>query len=193
MLDDQCRRPKDTPGASPAKDMYPTMIAPLRPRFPFRQCRQLLWYRGILASLCCALLLCFGATPLLAKSLYDNQPPMTDKELVAFMEILPHFRAWAASSKEEAHPSVDKKSGKADFLYSPKAAEWVKVRGWDPARFFTVMGRAAAALAMVEEGNDISSNRPPDMPHVTEAELNLVRRHLAGLLKAGNDAPPINR
>lgn len=166
------------------------MTANLRMSSPSRIRR---WCGRFLVGLCCALVLCLGATPLLAKSVYDNQPPMTDKELVAFMETLPHFRAWAASSKEDAHPSVDKKTGKADFLFSPKAAEWVKVRGWEPARFFAVMGRAAAALTMVEEGNDISSNRPPDMPSVTEAELNLVRRHLAGLLKAGNDAPPINR
>ena len=146
-----------------------------------------------LAGLCCAVVLCVFAVTASAKSVYDNQPPMTDKELVGFIELLPHFRAWAASSKEEAHPSVDKKSGKPDFLYSAKAAEWVKMRGWDAARFFSVMGRAAAALAMVEEGNDISSNRPPDMPTVTPGELDMVRRHLAGLLKAGSDAPPINR
>ena len=154
----------------------------------------LLLNRRFQAALCSlGLVLALTAVPATAKSVYENQPPMTDKELVAFIEILPHFRAWAASSKEEAHPRVDKKSGVPDFLYSAKAAEWVKVRGWDPARFFSVMGRAAAALAMVEEGNDIMSNRPPDMPTVSPEELELVRRHLAGLLKAGSDAPPINR
>ena len=127
-----------------------------------------------------------------AKTVYDSQPPMTDKELVAFMELLPHFRAWAASSKEEAHPSVTSK-GTPDFLYSKKAAEWVHTRGWEPARFFSVMGRAAAALSIIEEGHDISDKRPADMPAVTQQELELVRRHLAGLLKAGSDAPPINR
>lgn len=123
-------------------------------------------------------------------TVYDNQPPFTDKELVSFMEILPHFRAWAASSAEEAHPTVSK-SGKPDFMYSRKAAEWVKARDWDPARFFSVMGRAAAALAIVEEGNDNMTKKPTDMPQVSESELDLVRRHLASLLRAGSDAPPI--
>lgn len=129
-----------------------------------------------------------SSTP--ANTVYDKQPPFTDKELVSFMEILPHFRAWAASSAEEAHPTVSK-SGKPDFMYSRKAAEWVKAREWDPARFFSVMGRAAAALAIVEEGNDTMTKKPTDMPQVTESELDLVRRHLASLLRAGSDAPPI--
>ena len=148
------------------------------------------WRRMMTGVLCAAFLLLLVQEGW-AKSVYEDQPPVTDKELVAFMEILPHFRAWAASSKEEAHPSVSR--GKADFVYSPKAAEWVKLRGWDPVRFFCVMGRAAAALSLVEEGSDVSGKRPPDMPSVTQQELELVRRHLGSLLKAGNDAPPINR
>lgn len=127
-----------------------------------------------------------------AKTVYDKQAPFTDKELVSFMEMLPHFRAWAASSGEEAHPTVSS-DGKADFVYSRKAADWVKARGWDPVRFFSVMGRAAAALAIVEEGNDLVTKKPTDMPKVTEDELDLVRRHLASLLRAGSDAPPIKR
>lgn len=149
------------------------------------------WRLTAPCMLCTAVLLLLAQTGW-AKNVYADQPPVTDKELVAFMEILPQFRAWAASSKEEAHPSVDK-SGKADFVFSPKAAEWVKQRGWDPVRFFSVMGRAAAALSMVEEGSDASGKRPPDMPAVTQQEMELVRRHLGSLLKAGSDAPPINR
>lgn len=146
---------------------------------------------------CMLLCLCFGLMGVFsgtayAKNVYEKQPPITDKELVSFMEILPHFRAWAMSSGEEAHPTVTK-DGKADFVYSRKAADWVKARGWDPVRFFCVMGRAAAALAIVEEGNDMVTKKPTDMPTVTEAELDLVRRHLASLLRAGNDAPPIKR
>lgn len=148
---------------------------------------------GFLARTVCLFGLFLLAAEAHAKSVYDNQPPVTDKELVSFMELLPHFRAWAASSREEAHPSVDK-NGKADFTYSAEAAGWVKRRGWDPARFFCVMGRAAAALAMVEEGSDaISVERPPDMPAVSQTELETVQRHLGGLLRAGSDAPPIKR
>lgn len=126
-----------------------------------------------------------------APTVYDNQPPVTDKELIDFLEILPRFRAWAKENKEEAHPVL--RNGKADFLFSPQAAAWVKAQGWDPLRFFTVMGRMAAALVIVEEGNDMSGTRPRDMPGVTEEELALARRHLGAMLKAGSDAPPINR
>ena len=124
-------------------------------------------------------------------TIYDNQPPVTDKELVGFLEILPRFRAWAKENKEEAHPVL--RNGKADFLYSPQAAEWVRAQGWDPVRFFCVMGRMAAALVIVEEGNDMSGTRPRDMPGVTEEELALARRHLGTMLKADGNAPPINR
>ena len=122
-------------------------------------------------------------------AVYDAQPPMTDKELTAFIELLPHFRAWAISSHEEAHPAVVR--GKADFVYSAKAADWVRLRNWEPQRFFCVMGRAAAALSIVEEGHTLNDKRPPDMPSVTQQELDLVRRHLLPLLRAGSDAPPI--
>lgn len=126
-----------------------------------------------------------------AVTVYENQPPVTDKELVGFLEILPRFRAWAKEHKEEAHPVL--RNGKADFLYSPQAAEWVRAQGWDPVRFFCVMGRMAAALVIVEEGNDMSGTRPRDMPGVTEEELALARHHLGTMLKAGGNAPPINR
>ncbi len=49
-----------------------------------------------------------------AVTVYENQPPVTDKELVGFLEILPRFRAWAKEHKEEAHPVL--RNGKADFL-----------------------------------------------------------------------------
>ncbi|MDE5879781.1 MAG: hypothetical protein K2G99_07165 [Desulfovibrio sp.] len=114
---------------------------------------------------------------------------VTEKELLAFAELLPRFRAWARDGHEEAHPVV--RAGKADFLYSPRAAEWVTAQGWQPARFFCVMGRLAAALVIVEEGNDMHGTRPADMPSVSNEELELTRRHLGTLLTAGGDAPPI--
>ena len=39
----------------------------------------------------------------------------------------------------------------------------------------------------------MSGTRPRDMPGVTEEELALARRHLGTMLKAGGNAPPINR
>ena len=123
-----------------------------------------------------------------AANVYAGQPAVTEKELLAFAEVLPRFRAWARDGHEEAHPVV--RAGKADFLYSPQAAEWVTAQGWQPARFFCVMGRLAAALVIVEEGNDMGT-RPADMPSVSPEELALTRRHLGILLTAGGDAPPI--
>ena len=124
-------------------------------------------------------------------NVYEKQPPVTDKELLDFLELLPQFRTWAKSSNEEAHPIL--RNGKADFLYSPSAAAWVQAHNWNPVRFFCVMGRMAAALSIVEEGNDMTGARSKDMPEVSEGELALARRHLGTMLKAGGDAPPINK
>lgn len=124
-------------------------------------------------------------------NVYDKQPPVTDKELLDFLDLLPQFRSWAKSNNEEAHPIL--RNGKADFLYSPSAAAWVQEHKWNPVRFFCVMGRMAAALSIVEEGNDMTGARSKDMPAVSEGELALARRHLGTMLKAGGDAPPINK
>ena len=124
-------------------------------------------------------------------NVYEKQPPVTDKELLDFLDLLPQFRSWAKSNNEEAHPIL--RNGKADFLYSPNAAAWVQEHKWNPVRFFCVMGRMAAALSIVEEGNDMTGARSKDMPAVSEGELALARRHLGTMLKAGGDAPPINK
>ena len=124
-------------------------------------------------------------------TVYEKQPPVTDKELLSFLDVLPHFRAWAKANSEEAHPTLN--NGKPDFMYSQQAAAWVQQQGWDPVRFFCVMGRMAAALAIVEEGNDMNGVRSKDMPEVTEGELALARRHLGTMLKVSGDVPPISR
>ena len=132
-----------------------------------------------------------ATSPSTSASVYDKQPPVTDKELLDFLDLLPQFRAWAKGNNEEAHPIL--RNGKADFLYSPSAAAWVQEHKWNPVRFFCVMGRMAAALSIVEEGNDMTGARSKDMPAVSEGELALARRHLGTMLKAGGDAPPINK
>ena len=124
-----------------------------------------------------------------APSVYANQPVVTEKELLRFLDVLPQFRAWAKAAHEEAHPIL--RNGKADFLYSDKAAAWVQARNWLPVRFFCVMGRMAAALAIVEDGHDLGP-RAKDMPAVSAEELALVRRHLGSILKASGAVPPIN-
>ncbi len=128
-----------------------------------------------------------GASHAAAQSVYDNQGPIAETELLSFIKLLPQFRAWAVSSKEVAHPSyVD---GKAGFTYSEATAKWIETRGFEPKRFFTVMGRSAAALFMISEGAATQDKRPKDMPSVTESEINLVQKHLKQLLEAGSDAP----
>ena len=139
----------------------------------------------VCAVLCCASV-SFSQTAKAAavQSVYDKQPDVTEKELFQFLELLPHFRQWTRTEKEEAHPILRK--GKADFLYSDKAAQWVKEKGWDARRFFCVMGRMAAALVMVEEGGNEMA-RPKDMPEVSKVELELARKHLGSILKASMD------
>ena len=63
-----------------------------------------------------------------ASSVYEKQPPVTEKELLGFLELLPQFRAWAKANNEEAHPVL--RNGKADFLYSPNAAAWVQAHAF---------------------------------------------------------------
>lgn len=124
------------------------------------------------------------------KSVYANQPPVTEKELAPFMDLLPRFRVWASKNGEEAHPIVGE-NGQPDFLYSVNAAKWVSSQNFDPTRFFCIMGRLAAGLVIVEEGNDYKGTRPADMPAVDPQEIALVRRHLGKLLTAGGPPRPL--
>lgn len=110
---------------------------------------------------------------------------------MAFIALLPRFRAWARQNHEEAHPIVTPQ-GKPDFIYSAKAAQWVKSQNFNPARFFCTMGRMATCLVIIEEGNDLQGTRPADMPQVDQAEVGMARRHLGELLTAGGSAAPIN-
>lgn len=123
-------------------------------------------------------------------TVYEGQPPVTEAELGQFINLLPRFRAWARQNREDAHPIVNAK-GDADFLYSPKAAQWVGGNKINPARFFCIMGRMATCLVIIEEGNDLKEGRPRDMPAVDPAEVELARRHLGELLTAGGGAAPI--
>ena len=122
------------------------------------------------------------------------QDAYTEKELVCFMESMPHFLAWVRTSKARVHPVVNA-AGKPDFTYTPEAAAKTRELGWEPGRFFCLLGRTAAALYLVGEGTDFMQALPPDMPTVTEAEMALVRKHLASLLRAGagGHAPSLAR
>ena len=126
-----------------------------------------------------------SAFPLGAGDLY-SQPPFDEAELTRLIGDLPRFRAWAKAGGQRIHPTVAP-DGRADFSYSPQAAAHAESLGWNADRFFCVMGRAAAAVAVIEQGTDITTNRPPDMPEVTPEELRLVRENLSDLLRAVTD------
>lgn len=122
-------------------------------------------------------------------NVYQGQGDITEEELMRFLAVLPEFRTWSHASGETAHPVFAK--GKADFLYSDNAAAWIHARGWNPVRFFCVMGRAAAGMTIVSEGNNLKTH-PDDMPAVSEKECDLIRLHLGELLMAGsNNVPPL--
>lgn len=137
-------------------------------------------FRGLM-SLTLALLF---TVPSFAGELYD-QPPFTPAELDRLIDDLPRFRAWVKANGEKVHPVLTA-SGKPDFLYSPKTAAHVEQLEWEPRRFFCVMGRAAAALAIIEQGTELTSSPPADMPRVSSAEMNAVRNNLTGLLQASS-------
>lgn len=123
-------------------------------------------------------------------TVYDSQPPVRDSEIASFVELLPRFRVWARQNGEEAHPVLTR-DGRPDFMYSPQAAQWVREHHFDAARFFCIMGKMAAGLVIVEEGNDFKGTRPRDMPPVDSSELELVRKHLGELLNAGGAPAPL--
>ena len=133
------------------------------------------------------LLLLLLSLPVLAESLYQ-QPPFTEAELNQFIDTLPRFREWVKAHKEKTYPIVNA-SGEPDMLYSDAAAETVRAAGWKPERFFCVMGRSAAAVAIIQQGEAITKTPPIDMPNVSDDELDIVRRNLPSLLKAVNQTP----
>lgn len=116
-------------------------------------------------------------------TVYDRQPSVTEAELAEFIALLPRFRHWAKQNHEEAHPVVNP-AGQPDFAYSAKSADWLKAQGFAPVRFFCIMGRMAAGVVIIEEGNDMQGMRPRDMPMVDQQEVALARRHLGELLTA---------
>ncbi|MDR3044042.1 MAG: hypothetical protein LBU75_07230 [Desulfovibrio sp.] len=138
-----------------------------------------------LACICLALLL-LAAPEARAAGFYD-QSPFDNAELTRFIDDFPRFRDWMKRAPDQGdapHPSVGT-DGLPSFEYSAVAAAELERMGWKPERFFCIMGRSAAALADIEEGDALAgANRPADMPQVTPAETELVRRQLASLLRA---------
>ncbi len=148
-----------------------------------------LWKFHILACVICVFCLAISNT-VLAQNVYEKQSPITDKELTSFIQILPQFRAWAIAQKEQAHPEVVQ--GKADFVYSDAAKKWVQAHNWDPRRFFSVMGKAAAGIYIISEGG-AQAKRSSDMPNISQGELNLIQKYLTQLLEAGKGTAPMKQ
>ena len=121
-----------------------------------------------------------GAAP--AATVYEGQADFTEQELMRFLADLPRFRSWHRSSGQSVHPKVT--DGAPDFEYTPEAADWARSHGWEPVRFFCVMGRAAAAMAGAVEEKPIKA---ADMPSVSPAEIEAVNRHMVELLRVGGD------
>ena len=121
------------------------------------------------------LALCMLALPLTASADFYDQPILTEAELLKFIDDMPNYLQWARQNKEQSHPSLDKQ-GRPSFSYSAKAATKVTELGWKAERFFCVMGRTAAALAL--GGHKPGLDKPVDMPMISPKELTLVRRHM---------------
>ncbi len=119
------------------------------------------------------------ALPLGAAAEFYDQQPVSEEELLKFIKDLPQYLAWARQHKEQAHPALDAQ-GRPDFVYSPQAAARAEQLGWKAERFFCVMGRTAAAMVLAG-GRTALRDKPVDMPMVSPAELNLVRRHREAL------------
>ncbi len=115
---------------------------------------------------------------------FYKQSPMTEQELLKFIDDLPSYLSWARSEKEVAHPSLSDK-GRPTFIYSQKAADKVKELGWQDKRFFYVMGKAAAALSL-ESSNISIRDKAVDMPVVKPSEFDIVRKHAEKLVNAGS-------
>lgn len=152
------------------------------PSLRFPSCRRAFGLAAPLACICLGLLL-LTAPQARAAGFYD-QPPFDNAELTRFIDDFPRFRDWVKRAGEAPHPSVGA-DGLPGFEYSAAAVAELERMGWMPERFFCIMGRSAAALADIEEGDALAgANRPADMPQVTPAETELVRRQLASLLRA---------
>ncbi|MBG3876182.1 hypothetical protein FVW20_03845 [Desulfovibrio oxamicus] len=152
------------------------------PAFRLAALRRAFGLTAPLACICLVLLL-LTAPEARAAGFYE-QPPFDNAELTRFIDDFPRFRDWVKRAGEAPHPSVGA-DGLPGFEYSAPAAAELERMGWKPERFFFIMGRSAAALADIEEGDALAgANRPADMPQVTPAETELVRRQLASLLRA---------
>lgn len=135
------------------------------------------------------LLLLLTVLPASTETLH-SQPPLSKKELNQFIADPPCFRAWIKTNKEKAHLIVNR-TGEPDFLYSKNTVGYIEAAGWKPERFFCIMGRAATAVAIIQQGNAITKEPPIEMPNVSDDELDVVRRNLPGLLKAISPAPTL--
>lgn len=118
---------------------------------------------------------------------FYSQPPMSEPELMRFIDTFPKFREWSRTSGDRPAPMTDG-AGNPSFTWSEAAAAKVTALGWQPDRFFFVLGKAAACLAVIENGATYKdAGRPPDMPPVTDGEIAIVQRNLVSLLRVTSE------
>lgn len=132
------------------------------------------------------LMLGLAAHPAFAGSGFYDQPPLRELELQRFIDTFPVFKAWVRSSGERPAPGTDA-NGAPTFTWTEPVAAKVRELGWEPERFFFVLGKTAAGLAIIENGDAYAGpQRPADMPPVTPGELALIQRDLVSLLRITN-------
>ena len=129
------------------------------------------------AAIFSALLLMFMCSQAsAAEQNFHDQPEFTQQELQQFLKDFPAFREWAVNSKDTSSPVVTD-ADEPSFVWSPQAEAYLRENtGWAPERFFYVMTHVFAGRTVLRHGSQVTGdNRPPDMPVVSDAELDLIR------------------
>lgn len=138
-------------------------------------------YRYLLLALVLGLLLHAQA---MAKPFHD-QPPMANAEVERFVKDFPAFKQWMYDSKlnsSSARPVVDKE-GNPSFVWNENVVGWFEGKEWTPERFFYVMTHCSAGISLILHEDEFKgANRPPDMPLISDYELNLVRQYQKPLM-----------
>lgn len=118
---------------------------------------------------------------------FHDQPPMTNEEVERFCADFSSFRMWMVQhelGRSAARPDVDAQ-GNPTFIWTAAVEPWFAERDWKPERFFYVMTHCSAGMMVLLHPDAFAGdNRPPDMPEISEYELNLVRQYMDDLIAA---------
>lgn len=125
-----------------------------------------------------------------AVTVYENQPPVTDKELVGFLEILPRFRAWARSIRKR--PIRSCATVRRTSSIRPKRRNGCAPRAGTRYAFSASWAAWPRPWSLWRRQRH---ERHPPARHARRhrGRAGSGRRHLGTMLKAGGNAPAINR